>query len=165
MMDSGNYRGRLPALCSNNTSMASSFSGYPYLHSLDNMKVVFKEKSQIVLDILGQCEKSGQTIDIQKLFMQYTLDSFGRIGFGIEINSLTDDAVMFPHHFDRAQRILSDLLFNPLLKFTKVWNMRSTFLIIPDGGRFPRKREIHGRLYLQANRWPQGRNRSNVSIH
>jgi hypothetical protein len=28
-------------------------------------------------------------VDLQKLFYQYTLDSFGKIGFGIEINSLS----------------------------------------------------------------------------
>lgn len=56
---------------------------------------------------------------MQALFMKYTLDSFGRVGFGTDIGSLERD-VDFPLHFDSALRILNEFFFNPLTRTAKI---------------------------------------------
>lgn len=86
--------------------------------SLDSMNEVFFEKAQIVCRILDKHAKSKEPIDVQALFMKYTLDSFGVVGFGGEIGCLEKE-VEFPVHFDAAQKILNEFFFNPMTRNSK----------------------------------------------
>jgi hypothetical protein len=45
------------------------------------MKPVFREKSQ---QMLSNLDTVSGSVDLQQFFFQYTLDSFGQIGFGLE---------------------------------------------------------------------------------
>ena len=49
---------------------------------------IFKSKSIELVSILQPYAKTGEAVDIQKLFMKYTLDSFGIIGFDIHFDTL-----------------------------------------------------------------------------
>lgn len=53
-----------------------------------------------------------QVIDMQTLMFQFTLDSFGEIGFGTELNSLVEDSD-FGRAFDRASEICLARLTKP----------------------------------------------------
>jgi len=49
--------------------------------------------------------------------LKYTLDTFGKIGFGKSFDALTDPLVTFPANFDFAQRSILDFFMNPAWKF------------------------------------------------
>jgi len=85
-------------------------------HSLDSMKAVFTKKADLVLDLISTKTKETASFDIQKIFHEYTLDSFSVIGFGMDVDSLHHD-LKFPFHFDRAQRQMMTLFSNPFLQW------------------------------------------------
>jgi len=81
-----------------------------------DMTPIFVQNSNIVLEILGNTKK-GEPVDMQNVFMRYTLDSFGKIAFGIDLKSLDLD-VDFPKFFDKAQNMLftfNSFILNPLI--------------------------------------------------
>eukprot|EP01126_Amoeba_proteus_P052089 TRINITY_DN6265_c0_g1_i2.p1 TRINITY_DN6265_c0_g1~~TRINITY_DN6265_c0_g1_i2.p1 ORF type:complete len:457 (-),score=79.32 TRINITY_DN6265_c0_g1_i2:146-1516(-) len=86
--------------------------------SLDSMHSVFVEKAKILCSILDESARGKSTVDLQSLFLKYTLDAFGCIGFGTEIGSLTSDSMVFPKHFDAAQRLLNKIFFVPFMAYT-----------------------------------------------
>jgi len=86
-------------------------------NSLDQMHSVFVQKALSASAILQRYCDSGEEIDIQELVQKYTLDSFGVVGFGTEINSL-DHPVAFSKAFDKAQYLLNEFFFNPVAKYT-----------------------------------------------
>ncbi|KAJ3078733.1 Protein kinase alk2 [Quaeritorhiza haematococci] len=88
--------------------------------------VVFYEEMHMLTDRLSKAVESKEAIDIQDLFFRFTLDGFGKIGFGIELNSmLTKDSVPFAAAFDRAQAAMDYRFFSP------VWRLEE--LLLPRG--------------------------------
>eukprot|EP00005_Dracoamoeba_jomungandri_P000565 CAMPEP_0174254112 /NCGR_PEP_ID=MMETSP0439-20130205/3464_1 /TAXON_ID=0 /ORGANISM="Stereomyxa ramosa, Strain Chinc5" /LENGTH=392 /DNA_ID=CAMNT_0015335529 /DNA_START=378 /DNA_END=1556 /DNA_ORIENTATION=+ len=81
-------------------------------NQLRDMLPVFLEHSETVLNILHNAEKKSQDLDVQNLFMRFTLDSIGKIGFGYDIRSLAEP-VPFSAAFDSVQEEL-DSRKNPL---------------------------------------------------
>lgn len=79
--------------------------------SLDHMHEVFIEKGHDVIKILKEKQDRSEVFDLQKIFMSYTLDSFGIIGFNSDFDSLHND-LGFPPHFDRSQMILSGFFWD-----------------------------------------------------
>jgi len=55
--------------------------------------------------VLEEVIKEGMPYDVQQLFMRYTMDSIGELGFGININSLqgNKEAMKFSTAFDYVQ--------------------------------------------------------------
>lgn len=101
-------------------------------HSLQEVHDVFVQRSQKVLELLEESRTSGQSIDLQNLFMRYTLDSIGEVGFGYNIDSLSKP-VAFSQAFDRAQAIADKNNRNPFLRslpdaeFDKCVNIMRSF--------------------------------------
>eukprot|EP01012_Entosiphon_sulcatum_P016626 TRINITY_DN2155_c0_g1_i1.p1 TRINITY_DN2155_c0_g1~~TRINITY_DN2155_c0_g1_i1.p1 ORF type:complete len:517 (-),score=75.92 TRINITY_DN2155_c0_g1_i1:1315-2865(-) len=60
---------------------------------------VFIKNGFVLIDRLS---KTSGAVDIQELFFKYTMDSFGKIGFGVELNTLTEGQDTFAEHFDGA---------------------------------------------------------------
>jgi hypothetical protein len=65
----------------------------------------FLKNAQIVCDKFAAL-KSGESIDIQDLFLCYTMDSFCEFALGVNTNSLTGGMNEFSHAFDDLQHIL-----------------------------------------------------------
>jgi cytochrome P450 len=84
---------------------------------------IFREESVLLLLIFEKFAQSGKIFDLYDLFGRFTLDSFARIGFGVELKLLQkyldgdQSPVPFAVAFDRAQSVTQKRFFNP------VWNM------------------------------------------
>ncbi|GJJ79247.1 hypothetical protein EMPS_11607 [Entomortierella parvispora] len=74
---------------------------------------VFVQESKIVANYLGQVAEKGTTIDIQDIFLKFTLDSFGEVSFGQSFGCLTnpEEEVEFAAAFDRLNATVSERLF------------------------------------------------------
>ncbi|KAG0266005.1 hypothetical protein BG011_003655 [Mortierella polycephala] len=81
---------------------------------------VFVKEADIVLDYLGRMADEGRPVDIQNIFLLYTLDSFGQISFGQTFGCLNkpEEEVEFAAAFDR----LNTVVFNRL--FEGAWQVR-----------------------------------------
>lgn len=85
-------------------------------NSMDGMHEVFNKKALAVAAKLQAAATSGEEIDLQDLFQKYTLDSFGKVGFGVDIGSL-NEPVPFSNAFNRAQYLLNEFFFDPMARF------------------------------------------------
>jgi cytochrome P450 len=85
-------------------------------HSLSAMHDVFVQRGQKVLEIFKEAQDSDKVIDIQDVFMRYTLDSIAEVGFGYNIDSLSKPAA-FATAFDRSQTIIEENNRNPFLRY------------------------------------------------
>jgi cytochrome P450 len=79
--------------------------------------VVFEEETKKFLKIMEEKVNSGEVFDLQELFYRFTLDSFGKITFGLDFNCLTNlkNPVKFAADFDLAQTITNKRVTNPYL--------------------------------------------------
>jgi len=91
----------------------------PLFHKLvlRDMMPQFKENAHVVIDMLHEHVKSGEPIDIQDLYFRYTLDTFGKLGFGEELNALLEKPE-FATSFDKTQEIVTASFRNPFIRFT-----------------------------------------------
>lgn len=70
---------------------------------------VFREQSMVVVSHLeSRLEKAADAdgsieVDMQDLFMCYTLDSFAQIGFGVQLDTITNGSSQFQAAFDYVQ--------------------------------------------------------------
>jgi cytochrome P450 len=85
-------------------------------NSLQGVHHVFVERAQKVIQIFKEAQDKGHPIDIQDVFMRYTLDSIGEVGFGYNIDSLSHP-VPFSQAFDRAQATIEENNRNPFLRY------------------------------------------------
>src|ERR1043165_4332865 len=90
------------------------------------INVVFEEDTKEFLKIMEEKSKSGETFDLQDLFFRFTLDSFGKIAFGIDFKCLTepDKPVPFATNFHFAQREISNRVGSPFWKITELLTER-----------------------------------------
>jgi cytochrome P450 len=90
------------------------------------MSHVFSDKSfrTVILDaftshmqtmrlILDEAAVQREPLDIQNLFHRFTLDSIGKIAFGVSLNSLQDPNQAFVAAFDAAQAAIDLRFFTP----------------------------------------------------
>ncbi|CAB4440115.1 unnamed protein product [Rhizophagus irregularis] len=79
--------------------------------------VVFEEETKKFLKIMEKKVNSGEIFDLQELFYRFTLNSFGRITFGLDFDCLTNikNPVKFAVAFDLAQTITNKRVTNPYL--------------------------------------------------
>jgi len=83
---------------------------------------VFVDEMNIFTDKLHGYAASGQVFDLQDHFFRFTLDSFGIVGFGSEINSManTKEPVPFAVAFDRLQNRMFYRFTNPFWKLAEL---------------------------------------------
>lgn len=82
------------------------------------MTDVFRDHAQLFLDRLDQHAVSGKPLNFQDLFYRYTLESIGKIAFGVNLGCFEREKVDFAIAFDQAQQILMDRSFTP------IWGIR-----------------------------------------
>jgi cytochrome P450 len=88
--------------------------------SIKDMLPVFVSGAQTVIAALERVATDAEPIDLQNLFMRYTLDSIGLVGFGHDIGSL-HRPVEFSYLFDRAQAEIDKRADNPLREYVLGW--------------------------------------------
>jgi fatty acid omega-hydroxylase len=84
---------------------------------------VFVDELALLEKRLAKAIDLKETVDFHDLFHRFTLDGFGKIGFGIELDCMSKDKVPFALAFDRCQSKIDVRFFNPL------WRMEETFNI------------------------------------
>ena len=75
-----------------------------------------------VLEVLREHSSNGKQVDLHQVFHMYTLESFAKIGFGLDLRLFQDaseESMAFARAFDKAQNITDKRFFNPLWKVTE----------------------------------------------
>lgn len=68
--------------------------------------MVFAEELNILTARIAAAAQSREVIDVQDLMYRFTLDSFGRIGFGVQLGCLScQEQVPFAEAFDKMQMV------------------------------------------------------------
>lgn len=99
------------------------------------MLETFSDHSQKIVKVIeAKLKASDAPIEMQTLMYRYTLDSIGRIGFGVDIDSLSKD-VPFAQSFDRAQALSTQRFISPL------WNVWPLGQLL-----YPGERELKGHI-------------------
>lgn len=77
---------------------------------------VFVDEMTRLENKLSKAATSGSPVDMQDLFFRFTLDGFGKIGFGIDLHCMEVDEVPFAQAFDRCQSKIDYRFFSPFWK-------------------------------------------------
>jgi len=70
----------------------------------NNMREVFVEKAHRMCDLLSDSADRGETVDLQKMFFGFTMDSITRIFFGEDADTMAGAACEYGEAFDEAHR-------------------------------------------------------------
>ncbi|KAK1286098.1 hypothetical protein QJS10_CPB20g01579 [Acorus calamus] len=92
----------------------------------DFSSAVFKSNAVKLVGIISDLASSNQAMDIQDLFMRSTLDSIFKVGFGVELDSLSglnEEGRRFAKAFDES----SELILRHYIDFT--WKIKRFFNI------------------------------------
>lgn len=79
----------------------------------DQMEKVFVDHAHVLIDRL-KSPSPNNTVDMQDMFFRYTLDSFVKIAFGVELNGLKQEQKSsFAVAFDNLQELIFQRFFLP----------------------------------------------------
>ncbi|NP_001130648.1 male sterile26 [Zea mays] len=97
----------------------------------DFSAIVFREYSLKLSGILSQASKAGKVVDMQELYMRMTLDSICKVGFGVEIGTLSPDLPenSFAQAFDAANIIITLRFIDPLWRIKRFFHVGSEALL------------------------------------
>ncbi|KAK1283283.1 hypothetical protein QJS10_CPB21g00591 [Acorus calamus] len=97
----------------------------------DFSAVVFREYAVKLASILCQASEKNQEIDMQELFMRMTLDSICKVGFGVEIGTLSPRLPdnRFAKAFDMANIIVTLRFIDPLWRIKRFLHIGSEALL------------------------------------
>ena len=87
-----------------------------------NIMSAFVESGVKLEAILASAAREGTTLDMFNLFNRFTLDSIGKIAFGVDIGSMGDPHHPFAAAFDEAQATVDERFFTP------GWRLLTPFL-------------------------------------
>ncbi|MCL7041828.1 hypothetical protein MKW94_005366 [Papaver nudicaule] len=92
---------------------------------------VFRDYALILSGILHQASICGKEIDMQELLMRMTLDSICKVGFGVEIGTLTHELPdnRFAKAFECASTNVMLRFVNPLWRIKRFLNVGSEALL------------------------------------
>lgn len=97
----------------------------------DFSTVVFREYSLKLAHILSRISLYQQSLDMQDLFMRMTLDSICKVGFGVEIGTLSLQLPEnpFARAFDTANIVVMLRFINPLWRVKRFLRIGSEALL------------------------------------
>ncbi|XP_043707576.1 cytochrome P450 704B1 isoform X2 [Telopea speciosissima] len=97
----------------------------------DFSTTVFREYAMTLSSILCQASVHHQEVDMQELLMRMTLDSICKVGFGVEIGTLTPELPenRFAWAFDTANIIVTLRFIDPLWRVKRFLNIGSEALL------------------------------------
>lgn len=84
---------------------------------------VFVDELALLEKRLAKAIDNKETVDFHDLFHRFTLDGFGKIGFGIELDCMSKDKVPFALAFDRCQSKIDVRFFNPFWQIEEFFNV------------------------------------------
>ncbi|KAJ3251378.1 Protein kinase alk2 [Boothiomyces macroporosus] len=87
-----------------------------------NIETVFSENIGIFIGVLNAVAESQTPVDMHSLFHRYFMDSFGKIAYGIDLNSLSQGIPSYVVSFDRTQNTMGDRLVNPFFPIVDFFN-------------------------------------------
>ncbi|TPX70539.1 hypothetical protein CcCBS67573_g06476 [Chytriomyces confervae] len=80
----------------------------------------FAAEMDVFSTVLEEHAASGLEFDLSDLFFRFTFDSFVKIAFGIDVNSMTSkEKVPFMEAFDNAQKTVADRVITPLWSYVE----------------------------------------------
>ncbi|XP_068639111.1 cytochrome P450 704B1 [Aristolochia californica] len=93
--------------------------------------IVFREFAMKLSDILCQASAHHQPIDMQDLLMRMTLDSICKVGFGVEIGTLSPELPEndFARAFDATNAIVTLRFIDPLWRIKRFLRIGSEALL------------------------------------
>lgn len=87
---------------------------------------VFLKNSRRLVDILDDyAANPTQAVDMQKLYFNFTLESIGEIGFGVELGCMSDKPSPFSNAFDTAQSLCVERFFDPTWQVARMLQLGS----------------------------------------
>uniref|UniRef100_A0ACD5WGU0 Uncharacterized protein n=1 Tax=Avena sativa TaxID=4498 RepID=A0ACD5WGU0_AVESA len=97
----------------------------------DFSTIVFREYSLKLSSILSQACRAGKVVDMQELYMRMTLDSICKVGFGVEIGTLSPELPenSFAQAFDAANIIVTLRFIDPLWRVKRFLHVGSEALL------------------------------------
>ncbi|KAI8810823.1 cytochrome P450 [Cladochytrium replicatum] len=100
------------------------------------VSVVIRKEVDALCGVLTNVAESGEVVDMQDLFFRLTLDSFAKLAFSVDLDSVTaNKPIKFALKFDRAQLSLLNRLNWPLWKITETDDIRADFTYVREFGR------------------------------
>ncbi|KAG2224707.1 hypothetical protein INT45_009022 [Circinella minor] len=86
-------------------------------------RVFVKDLKVVTRRVLDQYASTGASIDIQELMLKFTMNSFIQIGFGKDLQILTEkDVVPLGESFDLCMDHIADLYMNPFTPIIDIIN-------------------------------------------
>ncbi|KAH7297799.1 hypothetical protein KP509_25G013400 [Ceratopteris richardii] len=97
----------------------------------DFSTVVFREYAHKLAFILVHLSQVQGPVDMQDIFMRLTLDSICKIGFGVDMGTLSPvlPEVPFAKCFDQANYIVTLRFIDPLWKIKRIFNLGQEALL------------------------------------
>lgn len=91
----------------------------------DYSTVIFRENALKVGDILVGASQTHNAVDMQDLFMRLTLEGICKVGFGVEIGTLSPSlpAIPFASNFDNANEAVTYRFFDPFWRLKQLFNI------------------------------------------
>eukprot|EP00048_Salpingoeca_helianthica_P004136 m.74105 g.74105 ORF g.74105 m.74105 type:complete len:489 (-) comp13068_c0_seq3:127-1593(-) len=83
------------------------------------MTDVFQDHAHLVVERLERAAAANALVEVQDLFYRYTLESIGKIAFGINLGCFERDKVDFAIAFDEAQQLVLERATSPLWAIRK----------------------------------------------
>jgi fatty acid omega-hydroxylase len=91
---------------------------------LAQMEPIFEAHLEILRRQLDQAVTDGSPVNLQDLYMRFTMDSIGEIAFGMDLNTLEKPEQEFCRAFDWLQEETDRRGLNPLRKYLTFWKYR-----------------------------------------
>ncbi|KAJ3308870.1 Protein kinase alk2 [Boothiomyces sp. JEL0838] len=113
----------------------------------NNIDTVFTDNIKVFIDVLNECVEKGRNADMHNLFHRYFMDSFGRIAYGIELNSLSEGTLDYVASFDRCQNAMGDRFINPFWPITERFDsqlQRDVEIVRSFGNKVVEDRKVNG---------------------
>ncbi|KAJ3254663.1 Protein kinase alk2 [Boothiomyces macroporosus] len=96
---------------------------------------VFTDNISILLLVLKDLAQNVP-VDMHDIFQRYFMDSFGKIAYGIDINSLLGESPSYVRAFDRSQNVMGSRFVNPFFRLMDKfnYNLREDIKMIREFG-------------------------------
>ncbi|KNC74782.1 hypothetical protein SARC_12678 [Sphaeroforma arctica JP610] len=91
----------------------------------ENMAPVISRHVKHLVAVLDSASTIGETVDMQELFLQLTLNSIGEIAFGCDLSNpkMAWAGGGFGHAFDRTQKYTAARYINPIWRLCRKFNI------------------------------------------
>ncbi|KAI8813883.1 cytochrome P450 [Cladochytrium replicatum] len=100
------------------------------------VSVVFKKEMEIFGDVLSKAADNGSPVDLHDLFFRFTLDSFAKLAFSVDLNTMAGEKQLpFALAFDSSQKALSIRHIWALWKYTEPRQVGEDLKLIRDFAR------------------------------